>query len=433
MKEKSSLDDKLKIIDTYLNKKYFKEQVDTKDYLRTRLKKLAKHLGDKPFTQATEDEIITVMESYAPSGYSGLKSCYENFYRYIYNLEEDDKLPDCVRFLKKKKSRQKRKEGKEIQIRERLITPEEYKLIISNSTKPYQRAIIETLYLFGCRISELLSMKANSIIEGETITKIIVYESKTEPREIPIDETPHHLLDYYHTEVKDKRPSDSPFWLSPHFNKGNKVFKRTAIPKMIQSIAMKAGITKRITPHDFRHTAISRDLARGIPPTHVETKYGLEKDTQMIKVYDHNGNVHLEEWYLKNLIETPNTRLTLERQLKKKSTEDEIRIINLENQLKETNNKLDEIQTESAIYWYNTGMFLLGDIAIYNYDVYKGLRKPDKEIERKIDQVIDIVMNSAIKLGIFTPEQIEELKKDKQYKNNWKKIFETISKAEDKK
>ena len=53
---------------------------------------------------------------------------------------------------------------------------------------------------------------------------------------------------------------------------------------------------KKITPHMFRHTAITRDCKNGMPWTHVTTKYGLTKNSRMQMVYDHNEHDEYLEW-----------------------------------------------------------------------------------------------------------------------------------------
>jgi len=336
MNKTKIFEEKKQQIENYLDKYYFNNPVETQTFHRNKLTQLSKHLGKKSFKEASQDDIITFVKKYASSGYSGIKSSIQGFYRYLYQLEPDDKLPDNVRFLKSEKERTRRKKGEELIKRERLITPEEYKSLLNNAIHPYQKAIIETLYLFGVRISELLSMRSNDVIETDQLTKIIVRESKTEPREVTIMETPQYLIEYYRNYQRFKNDSDKPLWASPHYRQSKKmipVMRRTAVNKMIQEIAKKSGIKRIITPHDFRHTAISRDLAQGMPQSLVEQKYGLVHGSGMMKIYDHNGNKQLVEYYNKTMIDKPETHYAIEQKYIKEKEQNTQRIDQLEQQI----------------------------------------------------------------------------------------------------
>jgi len=341
---------KEKLIDSYV-KEYYEDipdpNTETIKYHKTRLRWYSKHIGNKAFKDVSSEDTKSFLKKYSQDSYEPLRSCITNFYRWHLKLEYDDKLPEYLRVLKSRSGRALRKQGKEIKIRPRLISPEEYKLLIDNAINPYQKAIIETLYLTGARISEILSMKATDIIQGDKITKIIVRESKTEPREIPIMETPQYLLEWYRTFQPYKGDDKKPLWASPYGKSTFQTIKREAVLKMIQKTSKKAGITKKITNHDFRHTAISRDLANGMPRSLVESKFGLVHGSEMLRIYDHNGNVQLEEYYNKNMIDKPETPYALERKYKQESTENTIKIMNLENDLIKTNKLLDEMKLES--------------------------------------------------------------------------------------
>jgi integrase len=381
MSEKTCQDKKLDQVEDYLRRKYYDNADETIIYQRGKLQQLSKHLKNKSFEEATPDEILSFTLKYASTGYGPIRSCLTNFYKDLFKLEEDDKPPECIRILKSRKRRSLVKEGKEIQIRDRLITSEEYKLLIDNSSSPFQKAIIDTLYYFGPRISELLSMRATDVIMDDIYTTIIVPKSKTKPRLIKIQENPQYLIDYYNNHQSFKGNKDKPLWISPHFksnSKNDKVMKRTAVDRMIQRIATKAGITKKITCHDFRHTAISRDLATGMPPTLVETKYGLVHNSNMIANYDHNGDKQLDDYYNKNLIDKPETSHALERKYQQEANKNAIEIINLQNELIKTNKLLNETTTDSKsnlihfyYLWYcinQNNKIKLEDGSIINYE-----------------------------------------------------------------
>jgi hypothetical protein len=222
-------------------------------------------------------------------------------------------------------------------------------------------------------------MKATDIIETEKLTKIILRESKTKPREVPIQETPVYLLEWYRTYQPYKGDNTKPLWASPYGKDTFQTIKREAVLKMIQKTAKKAGIQKKITLHDFRHTAISRDLKNGLPTTLVETKYGLIHGSDQIQIYDHNGNVQLEEYYTNRPIDTPVTRYALERKLKENTEEDEVKLKKLEDQVMFLTTKSEDIEVNLNASMLVT-MFTINGLHI------QGIRKVDKDGKEVIDE-----------------------------------------------
>jgi integrase/recombinase XerD len=396
MSKDESLKQKLKIIDSYLDINYINNRPETILYHKRKLKQYAKHLNTKSFKEATSEDVVSFIKKYSQSGFPSIKSCLINFYRYLYNLEPDERLPDCVRILKTQKGRSLRKQGKEIQNRERIVTPTEYDLLIKHSDTPFQKAMIETLYLFGPRISELLSMKATDVIEQETLTKIIVRESKTKPREITTNEIPQYLLEYFKVYQPFKEDSTKLLWASPYGKYNKKPMRREAVVNMIHQIRNKAGITKKITPHDFRHTAISRDLEKGLPVTLVEQKYGLVHGSLMIKTYDHNGSKELEDWYKNNHTYKPETPYAIQRQRQIETNENKIEIEKLKEANESLQKQLKQIEISHQSELLLTMGILSGNIQ-HNYSIHvkkDGTEEkvesitPKQTINKKIDDYI---------------------------------------------
>ena len=399
MSEDEGLKQKLEIIDNYLELNYINNAPETILYHKRKLKQYAKHIGKKPFKEATPEDIVSFIKKYSQSGYNSIKSCLINFYRHIYNLEPDDRLPDCVRILKTQKARSIRKQGKEIQDRERIVTPEEYQQLINHADSPFQKAMIETLYLFGPRISELLSMKATDVIEEETLTKIIVRESKTKPRKITTNEIPQYLLEYFKVYQPFKENNAKPLWASPYGKYKNKPMRREAVVSMIHQIRKKAGITKRIVPHDFRHTAISRDLAKGLSPTLVEVKHGLVHGSLMIKTYDHNGEKDVDDWYKNNQALKPETHYAKERKRQIDTNENKIEI----EKLKEANESLQKQLKKLEINHQSESLLTMGIISGNLQHTYTTHHKKDgteEKIESKDSEHIKKLINDYIQWAL---------------------------------
>jgi site-specific recombinase XerD len=296
-----------------------------------------KHIN-KSFKQATEEDTRSFIARYENTvSKDTVKTVLRVFFSWIYDLDNGDDLPECVRWIKFRTRRQKNRE-ENIDYRDYIITEEEYQKLIFVASDIRHKAVLETLWIFGPRKSELCSMNANDIEDTGDSIIVTFRESKTKKRRVPCIEYPQYLLQWYDTHPY-KNQKGKPLWLSRNRNKKYDMqrMKPDSINKLLKRLQKYAGIErKRLAPHDFRHTAISRDLANGMPDTHIETKYGLVHGTNVIRVYDHNGPVELLDWLHSNTPndERPMTYDALERQKKQLEHEQQKAVNELENELR---------------------------------------------------------------------------------------------------
>ena len=303
-------------------------------YQHNFLKNLDKHLK-KPFKDATEDDIRDFIIKYSGASKDTVKGVIRPFYKWIFDIEHGDKLPDCICWIRFRSKRQKNRE-EDNDYRERIVTEEEYQRLLNAAVQTKHKAILETMYFYGVRVGELCSINADGVQDKGEEVLITVRDSKTKKRRVPYIGYPQHLMEWYALHPY-KGEKNIPLWISRKIDKdGN--FKRmteSGVYHLLQRLRKYAGIERRITDHDFRHTAIARDTARGMPEMHLCSKYGLEKGSRMIQVYDHNDTDDLLEWEKgkSEKIERPETHEALKRkvdQIKKQQKE----IDDLKNQLK---------------------------------------------------------------------------------------------------
>lgn len=269
------------------------------------LYRLETFLGDS-FKNPTEDEILNFFSE------SNLKNSSKNsykgiiipFYKWLFDWEYGDKLPPCIKHIKVMKKRHMIRDT-DIDSEERIIKPEQYQKLIKIAPNIKIKAILETFNTFGIRRKELRSINADGIKEyndPKWHLKLTIRESKTKPRKVPIekDEYPNYLLTYWQ-QHPFKNKKGKPLFYSNLDKNGNPVrYSDIALTKMIKRLCSKAELKILHTPHDFRHTAISRDRAKGMPTTHIETKYGFIHGSTQIKTYDDNGNNELTNYILDN-------------------------------------------------------------------------------------------------------------------------------------
>ncbi len=351
---------------------------------------------NKPFKEIKEKDILDYLSPYKHSSRNTILAMLKKFYRWVYNLDDKDPLPDNIRRIKQTSIRRMRKEGKQIKERERLISDEEFHKIRDQASDIQHKALIELLYYSGARISELLSMKATDVEDSGNLIKITVRESKTQPRDILIKESLQYVLEWYNVYQPFKGQKDKPLWASRFTKKNGNSITREAVLQFIKRYAKEAGITKKITNHDFRHTAISRDLENGMPTSLAEVKYGLVHGSSQIKTYDHNGTKELEKFLLQQPIERPETHNALkrkadeERELREteiKDLKDKINLLELQKQTfqQDAENQLKQLQDQMKTFETLTKRLIADDINPFDEpDLTPEEERIEEEIESQI-------------------------------------------------
>lgn len=114
-------------------------------------------------------------------------------------------------------------------------------------------AILETFYATGIRVSEICSLKINDV--GDDAIRVIGKGSKE--RIVPIGKPALKAIDHYLTHHRGE--GDGYLFLS----RTAKPLDRVQIWRSIRSYALKAGITKPISPHSLRHSFATHLLEGG--------------------------------------------------------------------------------------------------------------------------------------------------------------------------
>jgi len=275
---------------------------------------------NKDFKQATEQDIINYLKKYADLTHDVRLNSLKKFYKWLYKLDENEPLPDFIKRIETKYKNPLEYYRKNINYKERVVSEEEYNTLIDNSYKIMHKAMLETLWLFGCRAGELLSMNSNDVSYDGKFTRVLFRDSKTVPRENVYHGRAEHLLKWAETYQPFKGQKGKPLWVTPRFT--HRVTKETSyntrftingLEKMIKVISDRGNIRK-ITPHDFRHTFVSRERKNGTPQTFIESNGGFRKGTMMMEVYDHNKTKDYEDYLIKSNKPTPVTYELLEKQ-----------------------------------------------------------------------------------------------------------------------
>jgi len=274
---------------------------------RNVLESYDKSLG-KPFKQATQQDILHHLEGYKTKSQNVIIILLRDFYRWHYDLDDNDPLPDCIRKMKPRTVQMD-----DLEYAERVITPNEYNLLLEYCDKPMQRALLETLWVTGGRKEEIQTLRVGDVSYDGKFTRIKIRVSKTTSREVIHPARAEHLLKWRETLCPFKDEPDKPLFVS----KWGGELKQISIDyawTMLESVCKKAKLGRTVKPHDFRHSCATRMLKEGVPPTHVQTLLGWSKGSQMIKLYDHNGIADYQDWVNRKQRDTKPTYELLQKQ-----------------------------------------------------------------------------------------------------------------------
>jgi len=153
------------------------------------------------------------------------------------------------------------------------------------------RAIIETLYGSGLRVSELISLKLSNLFFKENLIKVLGKGNKQ--RLVPMGKFSKKYLKIY---IKDQRlktkinkiDSDTIF-----LNRNGRQISRVMIFKIIKELAINSNIKKNISPHTLRHSFATHLIENGADLRTIQKLLGHE-NIITTEIYTHLDTKHLK-------------------------------------------------------------------------------------------------------------------------------------------
>ena len=180
-----------------------------------------------------------------------------------------------------------------------FLTPEEVDRLsdavdLSRKLGHRDKAIIETLYSCGLRVSELCTLRLTWIHASEGFLRVIGKGNKE--RLVPIGQEALHWLQLYvhqermHLNVQ-KKSEDIVF-----LNARGGALSRVSVLKLVKQLAVKAQVFKTISPHTFRHSFATHLVEGGADLRAVQEMLGHASITTT-EIY-----THLDREYLRSNI-----------------------------------------------------------------------------------------------------------------------------------
>lgn len=157
------------------------------------------------------------------------------------------------------------------------------------------KAIIETLYGSGLRVSELVELKLSNIYREEGY--MLVEGKGSKQRLVPLSDVSKRQIELWmidRNSVKIARGEEDILFLN---RRGHRL-TRAMIFHIVKELAILAGIKKRISPHTLRHSFATHLLHNGASLLAIQKMLGHESLTTT-EIYTHVDAAYLREEILK--------------------------------------------------------------------------------------------------------------------------------------
>ena len=157
------------------------------------------------------------------------------------------------------------------------------------------RAILETLYSCGLRVTELITLQISDLFFEEGFIRVIGKGDKQ--RFVPINTETQKFIILYKNHIRNHISIQKGFEDTLFLNRRGKQLTRNMIFIIMKDLTAKAGVKKKVSPHTFRHSFATHLLENGADLRSIQQMLGHESITTT-EIY-----MHLDKRFLKDIIE----------------------------------------------------------------------------------------------------------------------------------
>jgi integrase/recombinase XerD len=158
------------------------------------------------------------------------------------------------------------------------------------------RAMLETLYACGLRVSELINLRLSNLFLDIGFVKVLGKNNKE--RIVPIGEEAIKHINIYLKEYRNQQKNIHKDHENILFlNRRGKILTRVMVFMVVKETAKLAGITKNVSPHTFRHSFATHLIEGGADLRAVQDMLGHESITTT-EIYTHLDTEYLKETIL---------------------------------------------------------------------------------------------------------------------------------------
>ncbi|KQW97857.1 site-specific tyrosine recombinase XerD [Flavobacterium sp. Root420] len=238
--------------------------------------------------ETVQQFIYAVSKEVNPRSQARIISGLKSFFNYL--VFEDYRVDNPLELIETPKTGRKLPDTLAVQEIDALIAA----IDLSSNEGERNRAMLETLYGCGLRVSELVSLKISDLFFDEGFIKITGKGNKE--RFVPIGKLTQKYIQIYQNEIRGnvtiKKGCEDTLFLN---RRGNQL-TRAMIFTIIKDLAVKIGLKKNISPHTLRHSFATHLLENGADLRSIQLMLGHESITTT-EIY-----VHLDRSFLKEVM-----------------------------------------------------------------------------------------------------------------------------------
>ena len=244
-------------------------------------------------TQITQTDLVDFLEFVGELGMSAytqarMVSGLKSFFKFLVYEEVIDKNPASL--IEAPKLGRKLPDTLDLPEIEDLFNA----IDLSTPEGQRNRAMLETLYSSGLRVSELVGLKISNIQEDIGFIRVLGKGSKE--RLVPIGSSALKHVRIYRDKVRVHVPIQQGFEDHLFLNRRGKSISRVMVFNIVKDAAAAIGLKKNISPHTFRHSFATHLIEGGADLRAVQEMLGHESITTT-EIY-----THLDRDYLKQVI-----------------------------------------------------------------------------------------------------------------------------------
>jgi len=232
--------------------------------------------------------IYSVSKEVNPRSQARIISGLKSFFSYL--IFEDYRTDNPLELIESPKTGRKLPDTLSVSEIDALIAA----IDLSSNEGERNRAMLETLYGCGLRVSELVALKISDLFFEEGFIKITGKGNKE--RFVPIGNLTQKYIQIYQNDIRVHLKIKKGFEDTLFLNRRGSQLTRAMIFTIIKDLAVRISLNKSISPHTLRHSFATHLLENGADLRSIQLMLGHESITTT-EIY-----VHLDRRFLKEVM-----------------------------------------------------------------------------------------------------------------------------------
>lgn len=185
-----------------------------------------------------------------------------------------------------------------------ILTPAEVRRMVEAAVNERDRALVATLYESGMRLGEFLALRVGSVKDnGDGSADLVLPDGaeglKTGRRAVPVVECVPYLQRWLESHPLRKEPK-APLWAPLLYGNPREAINDRTMRDALGTMARRAGVTRAVNPHAFRHARATEAARRGWNESQMRAYFGWSRNSTMPSVYTHLANMDVRNKVLED-------------------------------------------------------------------------------------------------------------------------------------